>query len=151
VARAQREHAVAALHASVTRFTSDFDTRLLEFTLRLRFRCLAKVRHGRCIAISLSKWRELAPYPRLISQVKAVESDPRHAPFQVSARGVQVSSRSGGHGEVTFTAGGPPSPGGVAFQSSGGVGVSSGPAIESSGPAIELVGTQEARRKTWPW
>src|SRR3954463_1698114 len=76
VARAQRERAVAALHASLTRFTSDFDTEIA----RIHFAFQVPVpgqSEGMDTALQYRwrKWRELAPYPRLISDVKLLESE----------------------------------------------------------------------------
>src|SRR6266851_1402615 len=89
VARAQREHAVAALHASVSRFTSDFDTEIarIHFTFQVPGPGQSMDMDS-ALQYRLRKWRELAPYPRLVSQVKVVESDRRDGPFGFSADAV---------------------------------------------------------------
>src|SRR5262249_34849769 len=141
VARAQREHAVAALHASVTRFASDFDTELarIHFTFQIPMPARG-MDVDAAVQYRLRKWRELAPYPRLISQVqvKMVEPDRSHADSIFSAGipplpgRVVIQNRLGVgpveskdvHGQVIFRTSGPPLPGGIAFRTAGGPGLS---------------------------
>jgi len=147
VARAQREHAIAALHASLARFTSEFDTEVAR--IHFAFQVPMPGRSADMAAVvqyRLRRWRELAPYPRLISDVKVTESDgridgpifqaaaaplPNDMAFQTGGR-VGVVRSGSGQPYVVRTEG-PQHPGrmdGVAFSTMGGVGVSVGPAIE---------------------
>jgi hypothetical protein len=76
VARAQRERAFAALHASLARFTSDFDTEIarIHFTFQIPVPGESTDTEA-ALQYRLGKWRELAPYPRLISEVKVMKPE----------------------------------------------------------------------------
>src|SRR5712691_7043372 len=144
VARAQREHAVAALHASVARFTSAFDTEIARIHFTFQVPVPGQSAETGTPQYRLRKWRELAPYPRLISEVKEVEPDrsraevifsagrpqlPAGAPFVTGSRVAGVISEHRPEG-FAFGTGGAQPPGGMVFRTQGGVGVSSGLAFE---------------------
>ncbi|MBI2685788.1 MAG: HAMP domain-containing histidine kinase [Acidobacteria bacterium] len=118
VAGAQRERAVAALNASVSRFRSDFDAEIarIHFTFQVPVPGQSSD-IAAAMQYRLRKWRELAPYPRLIAEVQVVESERTHPEFVI--RGIGPSPAVGTAFQTTD---------GVVFQAPSGVTpVESGP------------------------
>jgi signal transduction histidine kinase len=83
VATAQRQHAAAVVRAAAERFTSDFDTEITRVhvafeTPSLASDALEALQHR------FTMWRDLAPYPKLVSEVKLVEAarPPAPPPFK---------------------------------------------------------------------
>src|SRR6266404_9100145 len=85
VAKAQRERALGAIQAGVARFASAFDGEITRVHLAFETPspssdAAAVLRHR------FTMWREMAPYPRLVSEVKLVEVPRAPGRFHFSAR-----------------------------------------------------------------
>jgi signal transduction histidine kinase len=74
VAGAQRQHAVAALQASVIRFASDFDTEITR--VHVAFETPSPGSDATAAwRYRFTMWRESAPYPKLVSEVNLMEAE----------------------------------------------------------------------------
>jgi signal transduction histidine kinase len=130
VANAQREHAVAALHASVGRFASEFDTEITRAHFAFQFAAPEqKSNAAAALQDRRRKWQEFAPYPSLVSEVKLVDSAgiPKFLQFRTTPPLPGVA---------------PPPPGHVMHSRAA---VSPGPTLTAVGPEMGLVDMPDGR------
>lgn len=85
VAKAQRQHAAAAIQASVVRFASDFDTEITRVHIAFGNPGLGSDAAA-ALRYRFTVWRELAPYPKLVSDVKLAETARAPGPLPFEAR-----------------------------------------------------------------